>query len=611
MDFIDKNFQTLQKMRPTFYHCLKKLYDEGSYSLDDIEEVETRDGNRALTIEKNGKKIRLNSLFRPLQEAEKWADQYSYSNLRIPVFMFGIGNGIFLREMLKRLGSDAVVFLMEPDISVFIYQLLHQDFSDILSDKRVILFVKGINENSLRGNLDTYFHWSMIPSQIVCHHPGYDKLYLKDCLEFRKTIKYADEVEIVNCNTISHLSKNIVKNVLKNLHFIKNSNYAGEFVNSLPEDIPVIIVSAGPSLDKNILELKRAKGKAFVIATDTSVKYLLKYNVPFDAMLTLDANKSPKHICAPECTNIPLFCALEARNQIMEFHQGRKIWFRSGLYIETLYKKFERKFPEYNTGGSVATAAYMLAVGMGARRIILMGQDLAYLGDTETTHAGGVERHVANEQLNIEMIDGVDGNKVRSRGDWIMYRDWFEEAIALKNAPEVIDATEGGALIKGTKIMKLSEAIDQYCVSEYHFSDVIEKVPYTFDEEEYQKVKDECNKLRSQFSLLKNKGNEALAITGELKNMLQLGEKNAQKENKKIAALKKINDLVNKQTANELLEIYISGETTSEIQRINKMTEDEDENMRNTLEISTIVYQEMIKAIDELKPLLQESLAKL
>ena len=609
MDYTKMNLEMMKKNRPAFYDLVKKAYDKKEFSEEGIEDIVARDGNKALVIERDGQKVRLNSMFRPLQEAEKWADQYNYQNLHVPVFLFGMGNGIFLRELLKRLGSDAAVFVMEPDVSIFFYQVLHQDLSDIIRDERVFLFVKSIDDDELEEVMDANLHWSMLKSQIVCDHPGYDKLYLEDYIEYRRKIKRADQIEIVNRNTINALSINIVQNILRNLHFIKESNYAGEIMNILPEDVPVIVVSAGPSLDKNIRELKKAAGKAFIIATDTSVKYLLQNDVPFDVMVTLDACKSPAHISDPKCRNIPVFCTIESRNEIMEFHTGKKIWFRSRIYLEDIYKKMGRIFPKYNTGGSVATASYMISVAMGAKRIILVGQDLAFSG--EVTHAGGVERHIESEEDGAQMVEGIDGNPVRSRGDWIMYRDWFEEAVGLKEAPDVIDATEGGVLIKGTKIMKLSEAIQDYCTVDYNFQEVVDKLAYTFNEEEYEEVRKECNKLSFEFVKIRSKAQEGAKIAGELKKMGRFGEDNVIKMNKKVSKLRKINNFIDKQSANELLEIYSSAETTGEINRINIMSDDEDTNLLNTLETSYIVYKSLIKSIDELKPLLEESLQKM
>jgi len=607
MDYLEKNFETLKTVRPFFFEKVKSKYDEG-YSEEGIEELDTRDGHKALCIERNGEKVRLNSLFRPLQEAEKWADQYEYQNLSVPVFMFGVGNGTFLRELLKRLREDAIIFLSEPDLSVFLYQLVHQDFSDILADTRVLFFVKSVNEEDFADSLDRFFHWSMIPSQILCFHPGYDRLYHKEYLEFYQKVGRGVELAKVNANTISYMSRNIPVNILRNLHFLKGSNYSIELIGLLPEDVPAIIVSAGPSLDKNIEELKNAVGKAFILATDTSVKYLIKHGVPFDAMVTLDSKKWPKHFASPKCADVPLMCAMEARDKILENHTGRKIWLRTGVYIEKLFQKVGKPFPYYNTGGCVATACYAVSVAMGARRIILVGQDLAY--DGEYTHAGGGIARTQNGNKDIFLVEGIDGKPVRSRGDWTLYREWFEQAAEMENAPEVIDATEGGALIKGTKIMKLSEAIEQYCKTPFDFKEILDNMPPTFNDNEYALVKRECEKLDQQFTQIRQKATEGIKLANDLIKLAHQKKPNIQ-EHRKAAKLKKINQYIGSQDANDLLDIYTSAETEDDIGKINVMTEDESKNAVQSFEIAAAVYKSFVKAVDELRPILEESLRKM
>lgn len=53
-------------------------------------------------------------------------------------------------------------------------------------------------------------------------------------------------------------------------------------------DIPVIIVSAGPSLDKNVKELRKAQGKAFIIVVDAALRTVLQAGVQPDIVCTID-----------------------------------------------------------------------------------------------------------------------------------------------------------------------------------------------------------------------------------------------------------------------------------------------------------------------------------
>ena len=52
------------------------------------------------------------------------------------------------------------------------------------------------------------------------------------------------------------------RNVLSNVKYLCNGYKTVQLIQVIPRDIPGIVVAAGPSLNKNIKELKKAKGKA-------------------------------------------------------------------------------------------------------------------------------------------------------------------------------------------------------------------------------------------------------------------------------------------------------------------------------------------------------------
>ena len=595
------------EIRPKLYQIIKEKLENDKYDCSYIEEVDSRDGHKSLCINKDGKNIRLNSLYRPIQEADKWIEQFNFNNINVSVVMFGMGNGIFVRKIIERLKEDSVLFISEPSIDIFIYNLKNQDISDIISDSRILIFIGGINECELFESMRKRVHWSMLPTQIVCNHPVYDKLYIEQYRDFLIDIRKMNDLESTNRNTEAYMAHETILNVLRNMHFIKESNYIRDFLEDIPRDIPAIIVSAGPSLDKNIDELKRAEGKAFILATDTSIKYLLAHDIKFDAAITIDPKKSPKHMEDSRCADVPVFCALECRNEILEKNTGRKIWFSGTYFMKNLYSKYHKYFPEQNVGGSVATSAFNVCDFLGFKTIVFIGQDLAYSG--EKTHAGGVKKRVQFEESNIEYVEGINGEKVRSRYDWIIYRDWFEENIKNLEDVEVIDATEGGALIKGTKIMRLSEVIDNYCNKEISFRTIVENKPYTFNDDEYLEVQKDVIHLGREFKNIKDRAIEGKKAVVSFTNLIKSGNKSQNKENKYLKIIKKANNFIEKQPADELLDEYMSPEVAESLIDINKLTDDEDQNMLDTLKVTGIVYDALVKAVDELKDEMDKMLA--
>lgn len=609
MDYAKNNRSILQELRPKLYEKMIEKEKEQDFSFDQFEKIETRDGNWALCIKKDGKVNRMNSTYRPVQEAKKWADQFDFQNMNIIATLFGLGNGIFLEELLKRLDSDAKVFVCEPDLALFLFCLEQFDMEHVLKDERVQLYVDQINLDGFGGALDRNVHWTSIPSQILGFHPNYDKVYIEQYKDFLAAVENTNKMAKVNRDTEAHLAQSAVENVMKNLHFIKDSNYIPDFIEKIPEGVPAIVVAAGPSLDKNIDQLKNAKGKAFILATDTAVKYLLMHDAPFDAIITLDAKKSPRHLTDERCERVPIFSNVEAKNLFLEKNKSRKIWFRSEPYTEALYNEFGREFPPYSSGGSVATGAFSTCVALGFKKVVLIGQDLAY--DGEMTHAGGVELHIVNESYGIKMVDGVNGNKVRSRYDWLIYKDWFEDAIRALPEIEVIDATEGGALIQGSKVRTLSDVIETECKTEFDFAAILAETEPTFTEDEYEKIKAKILHLEKEFVLLHSKAKEGKKAQEDLMKLIRNNNTSAQKEEKCLKTIRKVNNVIAKQSAYNLLDTYITGMTTEKVQQINMLSEDADENMLHTLAISGAVYSAMIEAVEELTPLLKESLAKL
>lgn len=443
-----------------------------------------RDGNSILLIERDGQLYRMNSAFRPIQEAERWAAQYPLDYLENIILLFGLGNGIFAKSLLKKMGKDDKLIIYEPSIRVFHLVLEQEDISSILMDSRVHVVVEGMNTAEFYFIIEEYLSWRNMESLCVCEHPEYKMLFTDGYRNFVNQIAECRDLINVQKHTMAHYAHKSIINSFFNMQYLSKANILGDFLGKFPKDFPAIIVSAGPSLDKNIEELKRAEGKAFILAVDSAVKALLEKGISFDAMITVDAEKSPAHLRSEECSEIPLFCVLVSRPHILLNHRGKKIFIMGGACVDESYAENGHPFLPINIGGSVSTAAFSVCEKMGFQKIVLIGQDLAYDGDI--THAGGKVKNIVSEDVGQQMIDGWHGGKVRSRYDWIIYKNWFESAIQQRPDVQVIDATEGGALIHGSKVMSLSEVINLYCTQSFSMLELLNQQPPTFSEEEFK-----------------------------------------------------------------------------------------------------------------------------
>ena len=97
---------------------------------------------------------------------------------------------------------------------------------------------------------------------------------------------------------------------------------------------------------------------------------------------------------------------------------------------------------------------------MGCNPIIFVGQDLAFTENR--THSKDTFSQDIIESNSMRNVEDIYGNTIHTSKNLYIYLRWIQNRIAVEKEIEFIDATEGGARIKGTRVMKFSEVIDKY-----------------------------------------------------------------------------------------------------------------------------------------------------
>lgn len=451
-------------------------------------------------------------------EAAAWAEGLDVRGGDQVVCMFGYGDGacynaLCIRQQMTGAKGEPTYIVFEPE-------------TDSISDLK----------EALVANVDFY----RLEKLLICCHPGYDKIFATEYSTFLHAINENRERILVNRNTLSRFKDSASKNVITNLHMLKHFNLVSDLTQILPREVPVIIVSAGPSLDKNIELLKKAKGHCLIFAVDTAMKYLMGHDIMPDLGITVEPIKPMANYEDDRIFDVPHIFDCESNPEIVSRERGRIFVYNCRDYVKNLLQAAGAEVPaNVPSGGSVATAAFAVCCELGMKTIILIGQDLAYQGTA--THAGGVESAGINGDISYDMVDGVDGEPVRTRSDWKGYLSWFENEIRNINDQKlditVIDATEGGALIHGSHVMSLKTAIDRYCLGtwddaensdetaekvtekampgnscEYDFTEALKALPYALDTAKYEQTVRIIDKSIEELNGVKAAALEAVEI---------------------------------------------------------------------------------------------------
>lgn len=609
MDWYKSNIKSMEINRPGLLEGLNKkkhLSIDTINKLDKIESAETKDGNKAVIIRYNSEDYRLNSSYRPVEEARKWAEQFKFTNINTVVNMFGFGNGLFARELLKKMDDYDYLLIYEPCYDIFIHVLENYDISDILLDGRVYIVIEDINENELHMISSVITNIRNINSQIQCIYPNYDNIFMESCIMFFKELKSSFTSVKINTNTIIYFGEKDIENQFKNIEFLKESSSISDIKKVMPSGVPAIVVAAGPSVEDNIEDLKRAKGKAVIFAVDRILDYLLDVGVEPDFVVTIDGKKGVEYFTSRKNVTVPLITYYYSNYEILSVHQGRKIFCTNDSFMKNIYTEVGKLPPYVIPSGSVALVAFSACIELGFDRVVLVGQDLAY--SNEKSHAGKI-----NEDSSLGrdvLVEGIDGKQIRSRSDWREFVIRYEDLISSDSDVEVIDTKTKGARIKGALLMPLADVIDKYCDMTFVSDEIRQNIEKTFSDDDIKKIKEYFQKNLTILQKIKEKANLAVKDCD-----IFLKESHFATETKKYkTAMKRItktNKYIIDKDIYSIMDGYITAKSARELSQIYKFTDDIDENSKNTFDKSKALYKSLIEAVDYIYPKLEEAIDKI
>jgi hypothetical protein len=478
MTILERNLAALQKINPALAQEVAACQPGPNYLL-----LQTKTRYPTLAIhDDSSNPVTLYSKYDPMKEAEREIQAINHTRIYVPVFA-GIGLGYSLRYLWDHYRRNFTeLAILERDIHIFRLALETTLMADIFAEARIHLYVG-----------EDLAHWHPIVNAIT---PGVmsSTLQLIPHISCRTihTQFYRAALDIVSHKI--HQSKaefyfmiqcgaQIQENIWRNLPGISRA-YGLNDVRGCLKDKPAIVVAAGPSLDKNVHLLKEAQNRYPIICVDTAIRTLQKNGIEPDIVVSADPNPiNSKHFIDTHARPETIL----AYNPEL-FYSITQQWPYRHLFINLDKEEFtrwlEREIGPYGIsekGGSVGHTAFLLAEAMQADPIILIGLDLAFDpkgGATHTSHAVlkrehkeipsgastaplGKMQNLAGKQEHLVWVPGVDGHLVPTSQIMVIFIQQFKEIIA-QHQGRVIDATQGGAMIDGTTILPLHEALRQF-----------------------------------------------------------------------------------------------------------------------------------------------------
>lgn len=421
-----------------------------------MEKVKTLDGYYVYKIKKEEKSFYLADKNNYKKDIDNLLAKINDIKFDSVIIIFGIDTGEYLKKLRSLLCDRNKVLIFEPNEEVFNANKAY------------------INNDNI--NLILYDRASVKEILVrVINNINFNKLYVNAFGNYEKAYKeeYDTFIENLDCVyytasaaiTLAYRFKEVfLKNLIANLKILKEATSLNSYEN-INKDIPAIIVSAGPSLDKNLNDMvkhKKELEKYFVIAGSRTLGAMMKKGIKPDMVVSIDPVDDNYEMMKDYLEeDIPLVFYEYSNRYLIRDYKGKKI-FLSSVLVNTIPQLHELKSPYL--GGSVAHTCMDIANVMGCSPIILVGQDLAFTYNKYHSDLANFEVDKKNEYDASFIVDDIYGNKVRTNSTLNLFRERMEEYIKVYrkiSEVEFINASYG-AEIKGAPHKELSEIFKIY-----------------------------------------------------------------------------------------------------------------------------------------------------
>lgn len=442
--------------------------------------IPTRDGDWTLRLSRpDGTATTLHSRYAPRAEAEKLVGQLREAETSGGFLVLGFGMGYHLQALAEKCGPNAEILVVERFPEVIRAAAERRDLRALFADRRFFWLVGGSQQevyHLLRLRQESLLSCATV--RIVDHTPSrlLDPEYYDRARTAIRDFALSGRVTMGTHFALAHKS---FRNQMENLPWYAGSASLAE-LRELYAGRPGIVVSAGPSLRRNIEGLKAARGKAVLVACDVVLKPLLARGIVPDFVGVVDYQENTKKFFEglPGAVPTRLVATAAAYHPTIRMYAG-PLAFAGDPLVDRLLGPAGRAMGGMHAGGNVGHFCYAVAGHLGLNPVAFVGQDLGY--PCNVTHLPGTPIHeewqsernrfhtlemreldvLLRRRQDLALVPAQDGGEIFTPGNMYHYLRELELHIkSLAGRVRTVDCTEGGTLKSGAEPVPLAAFLE-------------------------------------------------------------------------------------------------------------------------------------------------------
>ena len=388
-----------------------------------------------------------------------WAKHIDTNKQNTLYVVSGFGTGLHIEHLLSILDTGSVVMVIDFDIAWLKWLFSHKDCTEILSNENFILFTNGnfLLLETIGLVYKNNFCICIFSPLFIFYEKEYYRFFTELCKQFdmRKKLQ----------STVVGDSALWQKNTVQNLQILVNSPSL-DLLKGSYKHLPLILVSAGPSLDGAIPFLKHAQRKALIVSMNSSFRTLQKNGIHSHFTLAID----PRPTTFDGFRNQPigdtiLITSFLVHPQVVRYFDGQIMTWRWHQPLsEYVYDRLHLSAgPQLHGEGTVANLVGDLASFLGCRKVCLVGQDLACTQTGQTHTADSIYNDNGTLFMDTSLCREWPGNtqeKVFVESKLYLYLQFFNKMADKFKDIEFINTSHLGAKINNIPYVEYDKALE-------------------------------------------------------------------------------------------------------------------------------------------------------
>ena len=362
MNLLEKNLISLAKNNRELADRINK------HVVDDVPQLVKENGFYNLVYNN----MYLHNKQNPLAEAKEIFSMATNTPVSIHL-IYGLGLGYLFQ--VASANSAGTVILYEPDLNILKIAFSLVDFSNDILKNNVF-----IADNITKAGEYIYQKSNVKNTPLMLTTAAYRDMDSKKFNEMVEELQRMVGSYSLDLKYTQQKFYPIARTMIQNIpNLIKEPPLSS--IKDFYKGQTAVVVSAGPTLDRNIETIKKYRNNIVLIVVGTAMKTIAKHGITPDFLCIIETYDSSKQLEGLDLSQVNFVTEPYSNINLRKF-KFKQIYshISDNMPVNSFWSRIiNEKTDEYLSKGTVSYTALNIARILGCSKIVMVGQDLAYI----------------------------------------------------------------------------------------------------------------------------------------------------------------------------------------------------------------------------------------